>query len=477
MRIFICCYLVLLPLVISAQPQSSNQLIQQYWDQMVHQYQKQEYNAVLSTGKEALEKHKTLLQRDSVALGVIYSIIGSGFTFTNQLDSSLYYAQAALSLLEAQSLETLANAQDTLLLKVILRDYQVVGTYHSKQLDHYKAERYYQKGLTLGLKFFDPISIEAALFYRGIGRTYYLRNKPQKAISYYNKAYQCYSKDSTQKKGAGVTLIEMAEINQYLKNYDLALEQYQEALGLIQELYGEENYITSIIYEKLGYFYEEKLDYELALRYTKKSLQIIKKIYGNKNPMLLVSPYENLSILYYKIEDHIKGDEYFFHSLKALNFDPYQTSNFANVNLSGICAVFKNRMYCYQSLYNKQQDTKYLDTLQALVNQVQSIEKFVINQGADYKSNYSLYLTYFVYESLLGIQLTSPKPDYERAFFYAERAKSRVLHENLRLTEAGKYLGIPENLLEQVSNLVTQGLYIGKNYSTLIKEMLLRKIV
>ena len=142
------------------------------------------------------------------------------------------------------------------------------------------------------------------------------------AEDYYNKYTICKGKfknDSAaywleRRANLDTTNIEwLAEagdyIQDYMADYDLALDYYLKGLKLAQTQFGEDSEEVATSYNKIGSVYYEKGDYDKALEYHLKALDIREHVLGTEHPNV-ASCYNNIGVVYDNKGDYDKALEY-----------------------------------------------------------------------------------------------------------------------------------------------------------------------
>jgi tetratricopeptide (TPR) repeat protein len=143
-----------------------------------------------------------------------------------------------------------------------------LGLIYSNKSIYKNALAYFKKGLDYALLSKDTFSI--ANMYARIGGVYNETNIPDSGL-YFNLISLRYFEAIKMKRGIGVTYNNIAGAYQLMQNYDKAVEYYNKAIPIRQEL-GDEYAITIINYN-LGVCYIHLKKYDLSEKYLQTSLQ------------------------------------------------------------------------------------------------------------------------------------------------------------------------------------------------------------
>lgn len=186
-------------------------------------------------------------------------------------DSAIITAKKALLLNDHNS-----HVQQAALLNVI-----GVGFYFREQLD--STLSYYNKSYKLK-KLHLADAYQMAITTYNIGIVYEDLGDYDKAIDFYNEAVQYDLSDRGEDIGF-VSDIYLALANTYAGKNDLekAEEFAQKALQLAIKKYGEYSPQISFVYQAYANIFELKEDYDNTMKFIEKSLDIFRIIYGNKH--------------------------------------------------------------------------------------------------------------------------------------------------------------------------------------------------
>ena len=104
-------------------------------------------------------------------------------------------------------------------------------------------------------------------------------------------------------------------LQEYVAQYDKALEYYQKALEIRKQVLGESHPDVALSYNNIGVVYDAQGYYDRALEYHQQSLEIRKQVLGESHPDVALS-YNNIGVVYYAQGDYDRALEYYQKSLE-----------------------------------------------------------------------------------------------------------------------------------------------------------------
>ena len=186
-------------------------------------------------------------------------------------------------------------------------------------------------------------------------------------------------------------------IRDYLADYDLALNYFQNELMQAHIQFGEDSENAALSYNHIGSVYFSKGDYDKALEFHQKALNISEHDLGTEHPFVATS-YNHIGIIYYSKGDYDKALE--FHQ-KALDIrERVLGSNHLNVAMS-----YNN----IGIVYTRQRD--YDKALEYYQKALDIYERVLGTQHPDVATSYSN----------IGLVYDS-KGDYDKALEYHQKA-------------------------------------------------------
>lgn len=110
-------------------------------------------------------------------------------------------------------------------------------------------------------------------------------------------------------------LDQMATLSSELNQYQKALEYYENALQICEEVFGENHIETAVIYSNLGSLFQSMGKYDKALSFFEKAIKIEENVVG-ENHLNTATSYNNLGSLYQDVEEYEKALPLFEKALK-----------------------------------------------------------------------------------------------------------------------------------------------------------------
>jgi CHAT domain-containing protein len=236
----------------------------------------------------------------------------------------------------------------------------------------------------------------------------------------------------------------------------------------------------------IGNIYSAKGDYEQALDYIQKSLEIKVQFYGQKHPAVVL-PYLSLGNIYYSKGDYNQALQYFQKSLASnvKNFNPEPT----NIYINPVVADYYNSEVLLRSLRGKAK--ALVGNFKANGQQIDLLKSFETYQKCDSLISIMRATTIAksdkielgkisaeIYDQAIDVcfnldQLEKEKnSDFylEQAFSFSEKNKAGALIEALAASEASKFSGIPDNLLELEKSYKNQISFYEKKLAEVYDE-------
>lgn len=252
-------------------------------------------NASVKYTYEALAIAESLKNKQLISLS--NKELGSFLLMKGNNNESLGFLLTALKLMDSEN-----EPSD------FINIYNNIGTIYSRKGELDSALFYNQAAYNLALKNKDSIGQISSL--RFIGNTYYKKGEFDKALSHFRKGLSLaeYYKKAIDEKShllnnLGILYSDWGE-------YDKSLNYYQEALNIMDSL----NYHSEMgrIFNNMGNIYWYKESYDSALIFYNKSLEKREKI-GDENGKAYVL--NNLGMIYGSMGDFDKSLDYFNQSL------------------------------------------------------------------------------------------------------------------------------------------------------------------
>ncbi len=444
--------------------------------------------------------------KESIFASNLFNDMGNAYTEKGEFDLALDYYQKALDIRKKLLGET--NPETAI-------SYNNIGIIYREQAQYDKAIEYHQKAIEIQRLIFGEDYPELANGYQGIGNAYKDQGEMDQAMQYYQKAYSIRKKAYTenhplvakdliniaivyaekgesdnamnyfqqalsiQKQTLGDNHPDLAMTYNNLGNlynkdgqFDLALAFYLSALDIKKTTVGLDHPEIADYYTNIGNIYLSKGQYDQSLDYQQKALDIKVRFYGQKHPAVVL-PYLNIGNVYYQQGDYNQALIYYQKSLASnvKNFNPEPTNIYLNPTISN----YYNAQDLLRSLRGKAKalagkfktDELESDLLNAYLTYqkcdttLKNIRKTTISKSDKIELGK---ISADIYDEAIDIcfklnQLEKDKVGdkyLKEGFYFSEKNKAGVLLEALAGSEASKFAGIPENLIEMEKSLKNQ---------------------
>ncbi len=281
---------------------------------------------------------------------------------------------------------------------------------------------------------------EASSFYNDAGNFYHDNNKLDKALVYYEKAFQLKQKTGD-KEGATVVLNDIAVAYYDSGKYETAVAQYKKALELSEELGNRR--IEAIVLDNIGQIYENTYRYDQAIDYYEQSLNVAKGAENKTDEAMLQEKIANVFLEQNKFD---KALEYFLKTLKTdedINDESRISSTLNHIgiayhtlgNYNGAMAYYERSLNVTDRLHDKMQTSIVLNNIgnvnydwQKFSKAIEYYEKSVeIKEDIDYSMGLAVSL-YNIGNAYKGLK------EYPKALEYYKR--SNAIAEKIDFQEA-----------------------------------------
>ena len=166
---------------------------------------------------------------------------------------------------------------------------------------------------------FEQYSCESHLLGRALNdaASIYQDNGEYKiAIEYFEKALTiCENVHETEHSDTAAIYNNIAGVYKVIGNYDTAKKYYEKALAICETVSGTEHHDTATIYNNLALVYMIKRNHVKALEYCEKALNIFEKVHGTEHPFTATT-YNNIAGVYKDIGDYDTALKYYEKALK-----------------------------------------------------------------------------------------------------------------------------------------------------------------
>ncbi len=467
--------------------------------------------------KESINSaHKSLnlfiLENDSLKIASSLNLIGVGFYFLANYDSTKIYYEKSYELKKKLKADDYELAISSYNLALAYEDLEETD----KALELYKQAEIYLIKDKGNINFLTDV-------YVGIAHLYFYKKDIDKAEKYAEKALDEGLK-SYGEFNPNMTFVytSYANILESKKKYKESISLLQKSLKIRENTYGEYHKWTCESYYDLANAYVLDKQFEQAEKYFKKAIEIgeksnsfqylsnaktaLAKMYCNQNINNNITENLLISALQYKlsvfgIKNEIVAENYLFLAQNAINRND-EESFFKYINLTLIASNYNkenlfNLVAPFEALdalviqgdwyYNKFNETNNIELLKEnynLIDQELRLIKFSQKNFSSEKSKISLANDYRkVFEKGLNtcweLYNNIQEEEYlEKAFELSETNRNTTLLEGLQDSQFKLFGDIPEDLLQLEKQIkkelvnVKMDLYYENNSSNPNKEIL-----
>lgn len=466
---------------------------------------KNEFDLALQYYFKCLEIYKELFGEKHTNVATCYNNIGIVYSKKNEFDLALQYSFNSLQIFK----EVLGEKHMSLTMV-----YSTISIIYTQKNEYDLALNYYLKELQIYQEHTSNNPYDLARNYNNIGIVYHDKNEFDLALEYLFKAGQIYEEIFGEKHAAVASNHNnIGGVYFDKNNFYLAAQYFLKSLQIAKEIFGEEHMNVSGTYSNLGLLYAAKKDYNKALEYYFKSLQIRNEILGKKHTDVATC-YNNIGLVYRDKNEYNSALEYYFKALQIDKeiFGEKHTDVACSYNNIGNVYEVKNEynlaLKYYQKAiasslrnFNDTIDVYAITTITGSLNwnelliALQSKAEILANHnedltGLENQSGLELALRHYqacdtlinlarqdivtksdkialgeratnVYEGAIDVccklMEQGDKKNIDKyknlAFYFSEKNKSSVLLEALAGSEAQKFAGIPDTLLQKEHNL------------------------
>lgn len=231
----------------------------------------EEYKKAIYYYKKAIEVKKNVFPDNRCCFTETYDAIAASYRSVAEYDNAdKYYKLAKISCLASLSVD-----------KDLLADiYADMGENYRLSDDLNKSYIYNKKAIDI-LEKIDLKSSSLAMPYNNMGLVYDDENNKTEAIKYYKKSIELKDKNSYD---AAITYINIAVSYGDLEQYDLSIKYYKKAEAILTKYLNGNSIVLYVLYNNMGYFYEDQGKLNKALELFRKAYKGGKKILGESHP-------------------------------------------------------------------------------------------------------------------------------------------------------------------------------------------------
>ncbi len=419
----------------------------------------------LDTFFYSLELRKNIYGNEHYNLGAVYSGIGIQYRSLGQYDLALNYFHLA---------EKNYQLSNRFNVKQRTKLYSNIGNVYRNKFDFNRALQYFNQTITIYQNESEYLKEDIAGVFYKIAEIYYVTNNYAQALEIIdNNIDNAYIEDQ-------ILYYELlAFINQIRDSTYKARKNYQNAINLTIELYGEEHINLANEYLNFTLFLLFNNEYEYANQNLEKAYNIIKTTQPKVGIYLAI--YYNLKARYYRSLPIEKQDvksfskekkrnlnkavNYYSKALTALKFPvPYSIDNINNsenwLSLMDCINFLKRIGDTYKEIagveQNKQSE-KYTESLTDAIESYKIVGELIQKARMELSSDESKIqltgLEYSTFQNLIetafdAYTITKNPEFIELAFQSAERIKSSSVFDKLSNESAIENSLIPDSLIQ-----------------------------
>ncbi|MFZ5516299.1 MAG: CHAT domain-containing protein [Candidatus Zhuqueibacterota bacterium] len=340
-------------------------------------------------------------------------------------------------------------------------NYLNLGTIWLRKGNLEDAQAYFQKSLSLVMVTISDTHPIIASLYNNLGIISKNKEMYDEALHYYQQSLNVQLRMEQRVHPDIVRCqLNIANIYSLKKDFNRAIEYYRQALSMARQLSTQQHSLMAIIYNNMGILYTDLGDFNIALHYLNKSVSLSQRIWGNNHP-LIAEAYQQIAEVYHRQHRIRKALSCLQRALHAL-FPGFDSDNvYVNPPLTQLneetrlLDILTRKAELFNELYLD--DRSHIENLEASVVTYTLISDLIEHIRTGYKSeNLKLFLGEKMH-SIYGQAITSVFELYtithahdlkEVAFSFAEKSKSGALHQALIESNARKFAGIPDSLLD-----------------------------
>ncbi|PID89744.1 MAG: hypothetical protein CSA05_00720 [Bacteroidia bacterium] len=338
--------------------------------------------------------------------------------------------------------------------------YHQIGIAYIEKLEHNLALENLNESLRLHKKHKENISsYEFGKLYNSFAICYARKNDFEKSLSYHEKALK-FRKDSTLEQASTYQNMAISYIN--LNKLKLGIDLLEKAIEINIKFWGKAHLIIGDLYGNLGSAYGKKGSHKIAISYFQKAIEIKEKALREGRYTDIANEYFGLALSNEKLGYTDKCFEYLQKALYAnsnnfsdtLNLNSYPSfSNNIDKNLTIQIANSKGIFFLQKyeeennkaDLHSAYKAYLYCDTV------IEKLRKTVTSQKDKLEIGKNAFAVYenAIKTCFVLYKLTKEVEYSQKAFYFSEKNRARVLTEELTDLKVKKTGNIPDSLLKK----------------------------
>ncbi len=408
------------------------------------------YDKALAYFEKILSIKKSIYPENHSEIAKAYANVGVVHKRQGQLDQSLNCYKKAIQIYN-QNNDTKNRSLGTL--------YSNMGNIFTLQKNYKKAESYYNQAINLlaedSLSNLDRISMA----YNNLGLLFKDLKLYKQSIHFYTKSYQLKKKLNLSiiatLMNLAIAYKETGDINTAEKYYSLAKQE-------ILEKHGRNSHYLGSNYLNQGIVKLQRNNFNEAEQYFQKALRIFRNSFGEKHPKTS-NCYINLGDVYFNRKDYNKSTQYYQKALISLS-DSFNNSNLsANPEIENVFSknsflkILKRKAAGLENIQkNRIKNLNLsLNTYDKALKVIRNIRSGYLNENAKLDLTAKERET-FINSIKVSTELYNKTNDtkyLEKALNYSERSKAAVLYDNIQSNQALKISNIPDSLQERENQI------------------------
>lgn len=380
------------------------------------------YKEAVTHYQISLDIYLTNPKTSRVDIAASYNQFGAFFYSIGEYEKAAEYYNVAL-----KKLENAKTKEESIMVAVI---YNHIGLIYRAKGENIKAIEYYTLAKDLAVNINGEYDSLTATCYNNIGSALLNKGDIKNAILNIEKAHKIrleIFKENPNHRTIGISYNNIAEAHRLNKNYDQALENYEEALKIFK-LFGETHSLTTICYNNIADTYRAKGNYKKAIEEHKNNLSRRLNTIGI-NPLFIAFSYNNLAKALFDNGEHDAAIDNYKNAL--LIFEKF-SDRYSHIEL------LRNLSIAYKAQSNI---PAQIETLNQAVD---LILKYRQSMGKDKEYFTQKFIP--IFEEL--IQIYNEQGDYEKAFEISEKMRGLSMMEEINLKYALKSISPPKDSKE-----------------------------
>ncbi len=376
----------------------------------------------------------------------LYNNFGAVFSKKGDYKSSLHFLNKALRNYEfhlGYNHPAVANA------------YSNSGELFFERGDFDKALIFFQKSWSIRNNILGELHHATSRTCIDLGHVFLMKKDYTQSYFWFNKGLNNLKKNLKNPQWELVEALNgMGKYFESLGNYKDALVNFNQALHIIRKNPDATSSELAGSLARIGEIYLLQADYYNARKYINNALAQTLNRSGTAGNQDLSSLYRMLSLTY--PDDEICALEYSDSALVTLRFDIRHPSNFEGVisHLELLKALEARGSIMFEN-FEKKQQLRYLQEAEELYNLTYDLIEYIKSTLEEPGSRQTLSDNFFkVYEQGILVkyrlaEYTGNQSYIEKAFQVAEKSNATLLMEAIRSSDAERFAGMPDSLLEK----------------------------